>query len=104
MKIKQTILGMIFILSVTLGKSMNRIIVRSSIILSGLCTVLFIASIITSCAGISPDLKNIDTGNKQDIMASLIDMITGEMKTKKITGLSIAVADSEGLLWTEGLF
>lgn len=81
---------------------MNRIIVRSSIILSVLCTVLFIASIITSCAGISPDLKNIDTGNKQDIMASLIDMITGEMKTKKITGLSIAVADSTGLLWSEG--
>ncbi len=39
---------------------------------------------------------------ESSIITTLNDTITDEMKKKKITGLSIAVVDSEGLLWSEG--
>jgi CubicO group peptidase (beta-lactamase class C family) len=81
---------------------MNRILINFSLILSVFCVVFFISLTITGCAGISPDIKNTNIGNRPDIMADLVGFIDTEMKTKKIEGLSIAVADSKGLLWTEG--
>ncbi len=81
---------------------MNRILIHFSLILSAICVVFFISLIISGCAGIDRNIKNTDIGNQPDIMAHLIETIDSEMKTKKITGLSIAVADSTGLLWSEG--
>lgn len=81
---------------------MNRIIINSSFILSALCIVFFISLTISGCTSTSTNIKNADIGNQPDIMTDLIEFIDSEMKIKKITGLSIAVADSNGLLWSEG--
>ena len=62
------------------------IMVRFLVILSLLCTVLFISLTITGCAGIRPDLEEIDTSSQPDEMAALIDTIIVEMKAKKNNG------------------
>jgi len=81
---------------------MKQILINFSLVVSVICAVCFISLTISGCAGTSPNIKNTDIGNQPDIMADLIAYIDTEMKTKKITGLSISVADSEGLLWSEG--
>ena len=64
--------------------------------------LLLISLIISGCAGLKTEVKNDSDYVSADSMASLRDTIKSEMKLKKVTGLSIAVADSEGLLWSEG--
>ena len=67
-----------------------------------LCTVLSISWILTGCTSINRDLKTVDTGSEQYIMTALKNTINAKMKGKNITGLSISVSDSKGLLWSEG--
>ncbi|RKX87745.1 MAG: hypothetical protein DRP58_02140 [Spirochaetes bacterium] len=81
---------------------MNRILIQFSSLLSVFCVTIFIILAISGCTSTSPNIKNIETGSQSDTMAHLIETIDSEMKTKKITGLSIAVSDSKGLLWSEG--
>ena len=81
---------------------MKQIIIRFLIIFSIVCAAVLIFLTMVGCAGISGEAKSIDTVNQQPGMAALTDIINAEMKTKKIAGLSIAVANSERVLWTEG--
>ena len=64
--------------------------------------LILISLIISGCAGLKTEAKNDSEYASADSRSSLIDTIKSEMKLKKMTGLSIAVADSEGILWSEG--
>ncbi len=64
--------------------------------------LLLISLIISGCAGIKTEAENDSEYALSDSRASLINTIKSEMKLKKMTGLSIAVADSEGIIWSEG--
>jgi len=81
---------------------MKKIIIRFLLIFLIISAVIFIFLTMAGCAGVPRALNTTDAVNQQNSMASLIDTIHGEMKTKNITGLSIAVADSQGILWTKG--
>lgn len=81
---------------------MNRIVIHISLLFSVLSVLFFIVLAISGCTSTNPNIKNIETGNQSGIMAHLIDSIDSQMRAKKITGLSIAVADSKGLLWSDG--
>ncbi len=62
-----------------------------------LFSVLLMAS---GCAGLKSETEN--EYSSVDTRTALNELIMEEMNTKNITGLAIAVADSEKVLWSEG--
>jgi len=81
---------------------MKQVIVRFFIVFLIVCAAVIVFLTMAGCAGISGQVHQTDAVNEQPAMAALTDFINAEMQTKNITGLSIAVANSEGLLWTGG--
>lgn len=81
---------------------MKKTIVRFIIIaiLVSLLAVLFWT--LAGCSSISSDLESTAATQSKEPIELLIDTIEKEMKAKKITGISLAVSDSTGLLWTQG--
>ena len=78
---------------------MNRHTEKSSTFL--IFTLLAVLSMLSGCAGINSD-KTVKDNYSSSAMRELYDTIDKEMKLKNITGLSIAVADSEQILFSEG--
>ncbi len=70
------------------------------VMLAGLL-VLFCISF-AGCKGIPEESQYSATIDQQEPFAALIDTIEKEMKAKKITGLSLAVSTSDGLVWAQG--
>ena len=64
--------------------------------------LIFISLIISGCAGLKTGTANEAENFSAENRSSLHNTIISEMKTKKITGLAIAVADSKGIIWSEG--
>jgi CubicO group peptidase (beta-lactamase class C family) len=81
---------------------MKPILVRLLIVFAIVCAAVFIFLTLGGCASFTREEHSINEVNQQPGIAALIGTINAEMKAKKITGLSIAVADSNGVLWTEG--
>ena len=81
---------------------MKQLVVRFLIVLAIVCAVVLIFLTLAGCAGTSGVVPDTDTVNERTDMAALADFIHAQMSAKGITGLSIAVADSEGVLWTRG--
>ena len=81
---------------------MKKIIIRSIIIVILVSLLVLLFWTLAGCTSISGDLDNTAANDQQEPIEVLIDTIHKEMSAKKITGLSIAVSDSTGLLWSKG--
>ncbi|NQT60638.1 MAG: beta-lactamase family protein [Bacteroidetes bacterium] len=79
-----------------------KIIIRSIIIVIIVSFLVLIFWTLAGCRSISGDLENAAMISQQEPIEVLIDTIQKEMTEKKITGLSIAVSDSTGTVWTKG--
>jgi len=78
---------------------MNKLVVKHFICY--IFALLGTLSMLTGCAGIKPD-KTAEKNNSSSAMLDFLDTIDKEMKLKNISGLSIAVADSDRILYSDG--
>lgn len=80
-----------------------KLMIRSIVIVIIVCLLVLLFITLAGCSslsgekGLSSELERMEPADK------LVSIIEEEMHKKKITGISIAVANSEGLIWTEGL-
>lgn len=81
---------------------MKAMIIRFAVIASIITVLVLIFLALAGCAGAPGVLQGPGLEDREDPLAALKDIISEEMGRKKITGLSIAVADSQGILWSEG--
>jgi len=81
---------------------MKRLLVSNLLVvlLVGLLSLFFVT--LAGCTSISEESENSGRIDQQPPIEALIDTIQKEMAEKKITGISIAVSNSDGLVWSEG--
>jgi CubicO group peptidase (beta-lactamase class C family) len=79
-----------------------KLLIRSIIIviIIGLLFLFFVS--LAGCKSISKELKTSTMITHHIPIEALIDTIEKEMDKKKITGLSVVVSNSDGVLWSEG--
>ena len=79
-----------------------KIVTRSIVIAIIVSLLVLIFFMLAGCKSISENMGNSSPIDKQEPIGILVDVIQKEMAAKKITGISIAVSNSSGLIWTEG--
>ena len=79
-----------------------KIVTRSIVIAIIVSLLVLIFFMLAGCKSISENMGNFSPIDKQEPIGILVDVIQKEMAAKKITGISIAVSNSSGLIWTEG--
>lgn len=79
-----------------------RLCIRSMIIVAIISLLVLIFITLAGCTSLSEDLEESTMIPSEKSIKTLIDTIQKEMKAKKITGISIAVSNSEGLVWADG--
>lgn len=72
----------------------------SNIVFIGLLLLHFVT--LSGCKGLSREVENSTSVEGRPSIGVLVESIRKEMAAKKISGLSIAVSNSAGLVWTEG--
>ncbi len=79
-----------------------KLLIRSIIIviIIGLLFLFFVS--LAGCKSISKELKTSTMITHHIPIEALINTIEKEMDEKKITGLSVVVSNSDGVLWSEG--
>ena len=79
-----------------------KMVTRSIVIAIIVSLLVLIFFMLAGCKSISENMGNSSPIDKQEPIGILVDVIQKEMAAKKITGISIAVSNSSGLIWTEG--
>ena len=79
-----------------------KMVTRSIVIAIIVSLLVLIFFMLAGCKSISENMGNFSPIDKQEPIGILVDVIQKEMAAKKITGISIAVSNSSGLIWTEG--
>ena len=79
-----------------------KLFIRSIIILALISLLILLFISLTGCKALPKKLERTESTPAEKTVVTLVESIREEMETKGITGLSIVVANSEGLIWEDG--
>ncbi len=79
-----------------------KLYIRSLIITAIIALLILIFITLAGCASIAEDVEGSEMISSERSVETLVEMISNEMKAKKITGISLAVSNSEEVLWVDG--
>jgi len=79
-----------------------RLFIRSMIIAAIISLLILLFITLAGCTSLSEDFEESAMIPSEKSIETLIETIRQEMKAKKITGISLAVSNSEGLVWADG--
>ena len=79
-----------------------KLFIRALIILVIISLLVLVFITLAGCKSLSEDQEGSVIPPTHRSIGTLVDTIHKEMKAKNITGISISVMDSEGLIWADG--